>query len=75
VTDASPSTSGHKVSRADLEAKFREVQTELSTSAEAAKGRVMTIGAVALVVLILLSFLLGRRAGKKKSTIVEIRRL
>lgn len=71
---AAPS-SGGKVSRADLESKFREVQTELTSGAENAKSKVMVAGGVLFVVLLLLSFLLGRRGGKKKSTIVEIRRL
>lgn len=67
--------SAAKLSRADLEAKFREVQTELNAGAENAKSKVMMAGGVAFVLLLLIAFLLGRRGGKKKSTIVEIRRL
>lgn len=68
-------SSGRKVSRADIEAKFREVQGELTAGAEKAKGGLAVAGAVGAVVLLLVVFLMGRRAGKKKSTIVEIRRL
>ncbi len=64
-----------KVTRADLEAKFREVQTELTAGAENAKNKAMVVGGVLFFVLLLLAFLMGRRGGKKKSTIVEIRRL
>lgn len=68
-------TPGKKVSRADLEAKLREVQTELTAGAENAKSKVLAAGGVAFVLLLLISFMLGRKGGKKKSTIVEIRRL
>jgi hypothetical protein len=64
-----------KISRADLEAKFREVQTELTSTAEKAKGKVLVAAGGAFVVLVLLVYLLGRRSGKKRSTVVEIRRL
>ena len=67
--------SDSKISRADIEAKFREVQTELTSTAERAKGKVVLLGGVGALVLLLLMFVLGRRAGKKRSTIVEIRRL
>ncbi len=66
---------GAKLSRADIEAKFREVQAELSAGAENAKSKVLVAGGILAVVLLLLAFLAGRRGGKKKSTIVEIRRL
>lgn len=71
----SESSSGPKVSRADIEAKFREVQGELTAGAEKAKSGVLAAAAVGGVVLLMAVFLMGRRAGKKKSTIVEIRRL
>jgi hypothetical protein len=64
-----------KITRADLEAKFREVQTELTSTAERAKGKVMYAAAGGFVLLVLLTYVLGRRSGKKRSTVVEIRRL
>ena len=67
--------SGTKISRADIESKFREVQTELTTGAEAARNKAVTAGGVLVVVLLLLAYVLGRRGGRKRSTIVEIRRL
>ncbi|MFN0029319.1 MAG: hypothetical protein ACKV2O_19360 [Acidimicrobiales bacterium] len=69
------STTGRRLSRADLEAKFREVQTEMSAGAEKAKGKAVVVGGGLLLLLLLVAFLAGRRGGKKKSTIVEIRRL
>ncbi len=69
-----PKSTG-KVTRADIEAKFREVQTGLTTGAEGAKSKLLVLGGGALLALVIVSFLLGRRGGKKRSTIVEIRRL
>ncbi len=67
--------SGRRLSRSDLEAKFREVQTEMAAGAENAKGKAIAIGGGLALLVLLLVFLAGRRGGKKKSTIVEIRRL
>ncbi len=64
-----------KITRADLEAKFREVQTELSSTAEKAKSKVLIAGAGLALLVVLLAFVFGRRSGKKRSTVVEIRRL
>jgi hypothetical protein len=67
--------SSTKVTRSDIEHKFRELQTELTTAAEGAKSKMVAIGAAAGVAVLLVAYVLGRRSGKKKSTIVEIRRL
>lgn len=67
--------SSGNVTKQDIENKFRELQSNLTSAAEGAKDKAIVAGAFALVLLVFLSFLLGRRSGKKKSTIVEIRRL
>jgi len=64
-----------KISRADLEAKFREVQDGLQGKLEDKKSSILTVVAVTGVVLGLVFFLLGRRSGRKKTTLVEIRRV
>lgn len=64
-----------KITKADIEAKFREVQHELTSTAERAKGKLYVLGSGGGVLFLLLVFLLGRRSGKKRSTVVEIRRL
>jgi hypothetical protein len=75
VSSSDKSTSSTKVTRGDIEHKFRELQSELTTAAEGAKNKVLAIGAAAGVAVLLVAYVLGRRAGKKKSTVVEIRRL
>ncbi len=64
-----------RVNRADIEAKLREIRGEVDTTATAAKPTAMTIAVVAGVALLGAAYLLGRRKGKKRSTVVEIRRV
>ena len=63
------------VTRADIEAKLREIRGEVDTTAEGAKSYIVAAGVVAAVVLVGAVYLLGRRRGRKKTTVVEIRRV
>jgi len=64
-----------KITRDDLEAKFREVKGEVDQRTKAAKDTAMPYAIVGGLVLLFLVYLVGKRVGKKKSTIVEIRRI
>lgn len=68
------STTG-PVTRHDLESKLRELRGQVDDTAEHAKPIGITVAAVAAVAVIGLAYLLGRRRGKKRSTVVEIRRV
>lgn len=58
----------------DLTAKLNQIKGEVDDTTEAAKPLV-TYGAVAgVVLLVILTFLIGKRRGRRKSTWVEIRR-
>jgi len=63
------------VTRGDIEAKLQEIRGVTDSTADAAQQTVKPLliagGAVVLVAV----FLLGRRAGRKRSTIVEVRRI
>jgi len=73
VTDTSPGTG--RITRADIESKLRDMRGEVDKTTEAAKAPLAAIaGAVGLAVVVL-SFLLGKRRGRRKSTVVEIRRV
>lgn len=63
------------ITPADIEAKFRDVQGQIDVVAEDGKKKVVVAGAFAAVLLMLIVYVLGRRTGKKKSTVLEIRRL
>ncbi len=68
-------TDDGKITRADVESKARQLQSELEHTGEAAKGPGLVVAGVVVVVLIGGAFLLGKRRGKKKTTTVEIRRV
>jgi hypothetical protein len=63
------------VTRADIEAKLAEIRGVTEETAEVAEGAAKTGLVIAGVAVVILAFLLGRRRGHKKSTIVEIRRV
>lgn len=59
----------------DLRAKFREIQGDVTATTEAVKGTAVTVGVAVGAVVMLGVFLLGRRRGRRRTTLVEIRRL
>jgi len=63
------------ITRDTLEAKFRELQGEVDETREQATSMLLTVGAVVVVGVIAIAFLAGRRRGKKRTTIVEVRRI
>ena len=63
------------IQRDDLEAKLRELQGEVNDTKESATSMLVTVGAVAAVGVIAIAFLIGRRKGKKRTTVVEVRRV
>jgi hypothetical protein len=63
-----------KITPADIEAKFHELQGDVNEQAESAKTTIATIGAVVAVAVVLGVFLLGKRRGKKSTTFIEVRR-
>ncbi|HEX2786091.1 MAG TPA: hypothetical protein VHN36_21135 [Ilumatobacteraceae bacterium] len=67
--------SQQRITRDDLETRFRQLQDSVQGRVEDKKQTLMTAGIVAGVVLLLIVFLLGSRRGKKKTTLVEIRRV
>ena len=63
------------IQRSDIEAKFRELTGGVRETAATAAPIGLAIGAAAVVAVIGVAYLLGRRRGKKRSTVVEIRRI
>lgn len=64
-----------RISRDDLEASFRQVTGDVGEAAGAERRTLFVAGGVALLLLLLLGFLIGRRIGSKNKTVVEVRRL
>jgi hypothetical protein len=75
MATADTSTTRERITRDDLEAKFRELEGGAREQVASVRSTVITAGLIGLVLLLLLAFLLGRRRGKLRSTVVEIRRV
>jgi len=71
----SKSASSRPITRDDLEAKFREVQGTGRAGADAARGAGKAFGVLAAVGGMGIAYLLGRRRGRKRRTVVEVRRV
>lgn len=65
---------GH-VTRADIEAKLREIRGEVDTTSDNVKQYAIVAGAVVAVAVVALAFTLGKRRGRKRTTVVEVRRV
>lgn len=74
VTTASRTAEG-PITKGDLEAKLRELYSGATDQVASTKNTVVSIGVVVGIILLIVTFLLGVRGGKKKTTIVEIRRV
>lgn len=64
-----------KITRDDLEQRFRAIQDGARAKVDDQKSMLATAVGIGGVLLVLLVFLLGRRSGKKRTTLVEIRRV
>jgi hypothetical protein len=64
-----------RISRDDLERRFAAVQGGIRGTVADRKQTLITAAGVAGVVLLLIVFLLGKRSGRRKTTLVEIRRV
>ncbi|MGH9209265.1 MAG: hypothetical protein ACRD2C_01140 [Acidimicrobiales bacterium] len=63
------------ITRDDLESKMRELVDGARDEVASTKNTVASVGIVVGLILLLVVFLLGRRSGRKRSTVVEIRRV
>ena len=63
-----------KVTRHDIEAKLRQIRGDVDTAGEVAKGAGGVVAVVAVVVVVAAAYFLGKKRGKRKSTVVEVRR-
>lgn len=68
-------SSTDKITRDDLEAKFRELKDDVDDTTETAKSYAMAAAVGAGLLIFVVAFVAGRKRGTKKSTVVEIRRI
>jgi len=63
------------ITRDDLEARFRSIQGEAEEVEQEARDYVALAVAAVVVTVVVGAFLLGRRRGRNRRAIVEIRRI
>ena len=68
-------SNGRVITREDLQAAYAQVVGEGEASARAAAPRGIAIAGAVAILVIALAFLAGKRRGKARSAVVEIRRL
>lgn len=69
-----PVTSEARVSPEDIRAKLADIQGEATHQVEEARSQLLAVAAGIAIVLLILAFLLGRRGGRRSSTVIEVRR-
>lgn len=66
---------GAAVSRDDIEGKLREIRGEAGEVAESNRNPALLAAVATAVVIVAAAYFLGRRKGKKRTTVVEVRRI
>ncbi len=64
-----------RVSIGDIESKLRDMAGPVETGVEKAKSVVAAAAVAVGAVLVVSAYLMGRRKGKKRSPVIEIRRI
>jgi hypothetical protein len=73
--NAELTTTGKKVTRDDIEAKLRELQGEVDQNVERAKVPAIAIAVGVVAVTIVAAYWFGKRKGKKRQMVLEIKRI
>jgi hypothetical protein len=66
---------GRPITKADIEAKIAEIGGEVEGQVQSTRHLAITAGVVTVAFVLAVTFVLGRRRGKRLTTIVEIRRV
>jgi hypothetical protein len=64
-----------RITRADIEAKLRSIRDDIEPVGEQAKGGLMAVVPVVVAIVVIGAYILGKRSGKKRRAVIEIRRL
>ncbi len=69
------SKNSKEITREDLESKLREIHGEVNKAVNTAKPALSVVAVAVGVAVISISFFIGMRMGRKKNTIIEIKRI
>jgi hypothetical protein len=75
TTPGSLGSADERITREDIEQSLRAIQTGVEGKVRSKRTRIIQGASLGVVLLVVLVFVLGRRAGRKRTTIVEIRRV
>jgi hypothetical protein len=67
-------SSSEKIGRDDIKAKLTEIQSDATDTVVDAKRELLAAGVAIGAVILIAVFVLGRRGGRRKSTVIEVRR-
>jgi hypothetical protein len=68
-------TNGQRITRDELEAAFQKVVGEGTETVTRAVPQALIVAGAAALAVVALAFLAGKRRGRQKSSVIEIRRL
>lgn len=68
-------TNGRPITRADLEAAFQKVVGEGEQAVQSALPAAAVVAGAAALLVVTFAYLAGKHRGRRKSSVVEIRRL
>ena len=71
----SATTADKRITKADIEAKLEELRGGVDAGVDQARNISKAVAVVAVGAIVVVAFLYGRRRGRKRQTIVEIRRV
>lgn len=74
-TSKTPAPAKPPITRADIESKFGELRGEVDDRTRAAKVPAIAVAVGAVVLTIVSVYWLGKRKGKKRQMVLEIRRI
>lgn len=74
-SDSKSSVPSGPITREHIEAKFRDIAGEVESVEDDARSYVGIAVAAVAVTLVVVAFALGSRRGRRRRTVVEIRRL
>ena len=64
-----------RITRDQIEAKFRELTGGVDEEISSARSQAVTVALAIGVAAVAVIFLIGRRSGRRKSAVVEVRRI
>jgi hypothetical protein len=74
-SNGSNGSSGRLITREDLQAAYSQFMGEGEATARAAAPKGLAVAGAVVLVVVTVAFLTGRRRGRARSAVVEIRRL